>query len=147
MFSTGVKATHFSGPVVCGPPNQTAVPSAALLSLNLQLDFSMGNFNLQLPFPPGALVFAVATVLCRPTPSTAPRPAAPTVSIGTATGLSDIFAVALPTTANAVKNTLTSGNNIPANCAAWLSVSGNTANVTGEMELAVLYIPPFQKWS
>jgi hypothetical protein len=69
------------------------------------------------------------------------------VSIGTATGLSDIFAVALPTTANAVKNTLTSGNNIPANGAAWLSVSGNTANVTGEMELAVLYIPPFQKWS
>lgn len=85
--SNGLKATHFLGPVVSGPPPGSAgMGGAALDVLALQLDYSMGNFSLPIQFPPGAVLLWFAASQYQA------FTAEPDVALGRTAGAGDIMA-------------------------------------------------------
>lgn len=149
--STTTRATHFTGPVVCGPPpGSTAVGGAAICTLALQLDYSMGNFSLPVQFPPGALLLWAISI------EYAAFTAAPSISLGRTSGAADILAAdALGLTADATQivpvtgalpfpwETVTGG----APGQAFLNVTGNTANTAGGAFLLFAYVMMARPWN
>lgn len=91
----GAKATHFAGPVVSGPTGQKPgqllqqVAGVTPLALTLMVDYTMGNFNLALPFPPGSFVYSWMSIAFTAF-NASPGPVV--FTMGTQSGLSDIFA-------------------------------------------------------
>lgn len=85
----GAKATHFVGPVVSGPTGALQVAGAAPLALTLMLDYTMGNFNLAIPFPPGSFVYSWMSVAFTAF-NASPGPVV--FTMGSQSGLTDIFA-------------------------------------------------------
>jgi hypothetical protein len=102
----GSKATYFSGPLMSGSipqkatagyPNASFAPvgGAALLTMALAVDYSMGNFTVPVQFPPDSVITGVAEVIAVPFTGTPPK-----FQLGTTSGAADIVAAtAFPATA------------------------------------------------
>lgn len=146
--SVGPQATHFSAPVVSGPvPGSQAVPGAALLSLTLRLDYSMGNFTIPIQFPPNVILLwtaiAVQTAFTGGTQETA-------FVLGTTSGGSDILPVqAIAGAAGSMEIVPISGLLAPPPAAnpftAFLAVS-NYGNTAGSALVTIMYAPLYSAW-
>ena len=135
----------FTSSMQSGDKSQGQVIGTGLLALPLVIDYTMGNFSLNIQFPPNSFLYAVSiTGLVAFTATTAP-----TVQLGrTAGGAEILAAAALPKTLRAVTNTpVLSSLPFPGDASvlpAWqasLTVAGNAAgaNTAGSALVAIVY--------
>jgi hypothetical protein len=150
MFpAIGIPGTHFQGPLVSGPtPGVQGAAGSAELILSLQLDGSMGNFDLPIQFPGGSFLtwFSAFTYASG-------VPGAAVIELGTQQGGSDIGVFNIPALGAVVLRQnpgvqLPVWSNVPplSPFQAWLHVGGNTASVGGVI-LAVAYLRLSGPWS
>ena len=152
LFPTyGPKATHFTGPVVSGPPAGSTIGVAGgdVCALVLALDYTMGNFSLPIQFPPDAILLYAA--LNEPV---AFNTAQPSVSLGSQTALVDV----LPATVfpGGGKNVQASAAGVippPGSVApvvsgqVWLNVTLNTGNTSGLGLIVLGYARTPRPWN
>lgn len=150
MFpAIGIAGTHFQGPLVSGAtPGVAGAAGTAETILALQIDGSMGNFDLPIQFPGGSfLIWTSAFTYATGIPGTA------VITLGTQQGGSDIETMVLPAL-NAVTPRQTPAVQLPVWGAvapvspfqAWLHVSANTASAGGAI-IAVAYLRLAGPWS
>ena len=143
-----VLGTQFAGPLVSGPaPGVAGAIGATALALCLQIDGSMGNFNISIPFPGGSLLTSIdAFTLAGPTPGAY-------VQIGTQPTTGDIAAVPLPAL-GAIAPRLFPSVQLPlwgavapvAPFTAWLNVTTNTPPTTSVAVVVLNYIRLTPAW-
>ena len=143
--------TLFSGPIVSGPtPGINGAVGAARLTLCLQLDYSMGNFQLPIQFPGGSYITGVNAVMLQPGLMTA------FITLGTEAGQGDICTVPLP----AVGATLDPPPPVMAQLplwhvnppqlpfVMWINVTGNPTTATAGMAIILIdYVRVPAAWS
>lgn len=155
----GTKGSHFTGPVVSGPPPGAPFPTSAssgarqvagagICSLSLLIDSSMSNFNIPIAFPPGSILYAWQSV------TFTAFPVGPIVfTMGSTSGATDIFAggafgAALVATDGNVTGCLPLWNatspQVPFQ--GWLNVTANGAG-SGQGLLTLFYIRLPQPWN
>jgi hypothetical protein len=148
VTSLGEKASHFKGPVASGGvPGSNLAVGAALLSLAVQVDYSMGNFSLALQFPPDCVLLWTTTLVYT---AFAGGTGDTTVALGTTANGVDVLAAtamgAIHTTAiHPVTGTLPYGADAnPGKL--WITVTqlGSTAGL-GLVNL--IYARNFLKWN
>ena len=146
----GAKATHFSAPISSGPtPGSAAVAGAAVLTLTLTLDYSMGNFSLPIQFPVDSLLLWAALVESA-TAFTAP----PSVSVGMTNGAADIVA-ATPLAGAGKTAWVAATGQLPLEGAVspqvpfqgWINVTANGANTAGFGYVVLGYARIPQPWN
>lgn len=147
ILSAGQRATRFPGPLVCGRQSDPYVPGAALLSLPLLVDYTMGSFSLPMQFPrESVLLWAVNMVYA----SFAGGTQDTSFQLGTGSGRNDILAAdgfgAIHTT-GIVPVTGTLPFEIDPNpFQAWLTVTGY-GNTAGSALLILLFMRCALQWS
>jgi hypothetical protein len=132
MFpAIGIPGTHFQGALVSGAtPGVQGAAGSALLTLTLQLDSSMGNFDLPIQFPGGSFLTSFTAVTYAPG-------LAATAALGTQQAGTDIGSFVLPAL-GAVAAPVPPSVQLPVWSAvapvspfqAWLHVASNTT-ITG----------------
>lgn len=147
------KATHFTGPVVCGPPpGSQAVGGMAKLTLLFQVDYTMGNFlNIPVAFPPGSFLASIwAWCYQAYVPGSTP----PSLFFGTTPGASDIATLVLPDALAAIAQeppllTLppwsVSSPMVPFQL--FMSAGANTANTAGGVIVGLDYVVLPAPWN
>lgn len=145
----GTKGTHFTGPVVSGPtPGRLdGIRGAAQLNAAFRVDYSMGNFSLPVQFPLGSFVFSGYAITYQT------FTAAPSVSLGTQTGLANVLgALALPAQGASVTGQVLAPlpiwevNPPLFPFRGWLNVTGNTGTAGGGIVI-VTYAVLAQPWT
>lgn len=148
MFPGSLQGTLFQGPVLSGPaPGIDGAVGAARLTLSLQIDWTMGNFQIPVPFPGASFLLAVNAV-------TVQDGLAAFITLGTEQGQGDICTVAPPpkdSTAPMVQPMV----QLPLWDAvlpqepfvAWLNVSANTGATAGIAIVLVDYVRVAPAWS
>lgn len=148
MFPDGIAATHFVGPLVSGPVQGVqGAAGSALLTLTLQIDWSMGDFSIQLKFPGGSFLQSISAV-------TYETGLGATVQLGLQQGASDIGTVTLPAKGAASPPQIPSAQ-LPVwddECpfcpfCAWLTVTGNTGATQGGAIVLINYVRLARPWS
>lgn len=148
MFPDGILATHVQGPLVSGPVGGVqGAAGSAVLTLTLQIDWSMGNFSIPLKFPGGSFLQSITAV-------TYEAGLGATVQLGTQQGASDIGTVTLPAK-GAVAPAVPPNAQLPMwddECPfcpfqAWLTVSGNTGATAGGAVVLITYARLAAPWS
>jgi len=149
--------TLFQGPLMSGPaPGIQAAVGSGRLVLCLQVDWSMGNFQLAIPFPGGSFVESVNTI-CYEAGLPLPANFAPAITIGTQAGQGDI-ATAPQTALGAVGVPAPAVAQLPLWNAVspvqpfvgWINVSGNTgppAPTAGGYIVLINYLRITPPWS
>lgn len=149
MFPGSLQGTLFQGPLVSGPtPGVDGAAAATRLTLSLQVDWSMGNFNVPILFPGGSFLLAVNCVTYE-TYATAP-----VILIGTQSGQGDIQSVTVTPinvgpTPQPVMVQLPLWNAVApqAPFTAWFGVSGNTGATAGGLIVLVDFVRIPAPWS
>lgn len=149
-FPGSVLGTHFAGPLISGPaPGANYASGSAFLALTLQIDWSMGNFNIPVQFPSGSFIQSVTAVTYE-----AGLGAAVSVSLGTQSGATDIVSFTLPakgTVLPPVEPTvqLPLWDGVCPFCPfqAWLSVGSNTGHTAGGAIVIIQYVRVAAPWS
>lgn len=148
MSPGSIIGTHFQGPVVSGPaPGINGAAGAAQLSVSLQVDWSMGNFQLPITFPGGSFLQSVDAVTYEDGINAA-------ITLGTESGQSDIAEIALPAK-GAVAPPVQPEAQLPLWDAVqpqepftcWLNVSANTGSTTGGAIILLNYVRIAAPWS
>lgn len=148
----GTKATHITGPLVSGPvPGSPLVAGAAPLALTLMLDYTMGNFNLVLPFPPGSFIYSWMSIAFTGF-NASPGPVA--FGLGSQSGLTDIFSGGSFGSAGGEIDQNITGSLPLWNAVsplvpfqAWLNVSGMAGATAGQGLIVLFYFRLPQAWS
>lgn len=148
----GDKASHFTGPVVSGPPGPPLgaanVQGAALFAFSFYVDYSMGGFSLPVQFPPNSiLLWMITTTYAAFTGGTG----GPTVALGSAASGTDILAATTVTaTAKGKSTTAITGclplPTDPAPGQAFVTVVGN-GNTAGGAIISLIYLRPGRSWN
>lgn len=148
MYPGTALGTLFQGPVLSGPtPGVNGAVGSARLDLCLQVDGSMGNFNLPVQFPGGSFLLSIDAI-------TLVDGMNAFISLGTENGQGDIATVPLPA-AGAYAPTVPPAVQLPLWDAAapqepftmWLNVSTNAAQTAGIALVIVNYIRIPAPWS
>lgn len=143
-----INGTHFQGPVMSGPtPGVDGATGSAQLTLCLQIDWSMGNFSVSIPFPGGSFLQSINAV-CYEAGLNA------FVMLGTQPGQGDIATIPLPAK-GAFEPNIEPQAQLPLWDAttpsepftAWLNVSANTGSTTGGVVVLLNYIRLVGPWS
>lgn len=131
------RPSRTSGPLTSGPMGGTV--GSALLALPLWIDYSMGNFSLPVPFPPGSILLWVQMTTYA---AWAGGTQNPTVALGTASGLHDIFGPAAFPAQHVMELAPMTGTlpfaTDPNPWQAWLTIAG-FANTSGAGFLSLIY--------
>jgi hypothetical protein len=146
----GAPATYFAGPVVSGPSGGPQVVGVAPSALTLLLDYTMGNFNLALPFPPGSFLYSWMSICF-----TAFTPGnLATFTMGSQSGLTDIFANGSFGSASGeldqnITTSLPLWNAVSpvVPFQAWLNVTGMGTQTAGQGLIVLFYFRLPNKWS
>lgn len=149
MFPGTQQGTLFQGPVVSGPaPGINGACGAARLTLSLQVDFTMGNFQLPIQFPGGSFITALNAITLQAGLATT------FIMIGTEAGQGDIATVPLPAL-GAFEPDIEPSVQLPlwnaaapqAPFTAWVSVSANTGQTAGCAIVLIDYVRIPAPWS
>jgi hypothetical protein len=146
IYSAGAQASRTTAPFVSGPIGTGQVPGLALLCLPIYLDYSMGNFNLSMQFPPQCMLLWAATLVYNAFNGGVDT----TFQLGTGSGRNDILVAtsmgAIHTTAiHPVTGTLPYPID-PNPGQLWLGVNNSSATAgTGLINL--IYMRTAAKWS
>lgn len=149
MFPGSLQGTLFQGPIISGPtPGVNGAVAATRLTLSLQIDWSMGNFNVPILFPGGSFLLSITSV------SYETYATAPVILLGTQSGQGDIQAVTV-TPINVGPTPQPVMVQLPLwNAAAplvpftaWLGVSGNTGATAGGVIVLIDYVRVPSPWS
>jgi hypothetical protein len=146
---SGVASSHFTGALVSGAtPGVQAAAGTALLALALQIDGSMGNFDLPIQFPGGSFLASFTAVTVA-----AGLPGVIVVNLGTQQTLADIGVITVPAL-GAIAAPVQPLEQLPIWGAVsplvpfqiWLHVGGNTASA-GITILVINYQRLASPWS
>lgn len=148
MYPGTQQGTLFQGPVLSGPtPGVNGAVGAAQLCLCLQVDGSMGNFEIPIQFPGGSFIGAVNAV-------TLAAGLNAFVMLGTQAGQGDICTVPLPALGAfappvepAVQLPLWNAVAPEAPFTMWLNVSTNATQSAGIALVIVGYVRIPSRWS
>jgi hypothetical protein len=151
MFPGTQQGTLFQGPIVSGPtPGANGAAGAARLTLCLQLDHTMGNFQLPIQFPGGSFIVGVNAITLQTGLTTA------FISLGTQAGQGDICTVPLPALGAQLDPPPPPMVQLPlwnavlpqAPFTAWINVSSNpTSSTTGMALILIDYVRVPAPWS
>jgi len=148
MFPGSIIGSHFQGPLISGPvPGVDGAAGSAVLLLSLKIDYTMGDFSVQVPFPGGSFLQSLNAV-------TYETGLGATVTLGTQTTMSDIGTVPLPAL-NATAAPIQPSRQLPLWDAvlpeepftAWINVTGNTGATAGGAIVLINYIRIAAPWS
>jgi hypothetical protein len=146
---SGVQGTLYQGPLISGPtPGVAGAAGTAILTLALQIDWTMGNFNLPIQFPGGSFIMSLSAV------TYAAGLAGVIANFGSQSGAVDIGKVTIPP-AGTVLAPAPPDAQLPLwdktcpTCPfqAWLGVTGNTGNTSGGTIVLVQYVRLASPWS
>lgn len=148
MFPGTAEGTQFQGPVLSGPtPGINGAVGSARLSMAIQVDGSMGNYNLQIPFPGGSFLLGIDAI-------TLATGLNAMIILGTQTGQGDIATVALPalgafapTEVPSVQLPLWNAVAPQAPFTAWMNVSANGTKNAGIALVLLNYVRIAGPWS
>jgi len=147
MTPGSINGTHFQGPLISGPtPGVDGAAGSALLVLSLQIDYTMGDFSIPVPFPGGSFLQSLNAV-------TYEAGLTATVTLGAQTGQSTIGTIALPAL-NATGASIQPARQLPLWNAvppeqpftAWLNVAGSAGTAGGAIIL-IHYVRVTGPWS
>ena len=143
------KGSHFSGPVVSGIPGPpatgaatSAISGSASLTVSYVVDYTMGNFNLAVVFPPNAILLWAQAITLTAWAATDAQ-----VSLWKTSGAADILALtSFPAAAGGAVWAAVAGA-LPANWTAFLNVSTNTGDTAGQGIVTLGYARPALPWN
>jgi len=146
--SLGEKGTHFKGPLLSGGvPGANLALGSALLSIGLQVDYTMGSFSLPLQFPADCFLLWKTTLVYN---AFTGGSADTTVTLGTGSGRNDILAADGMGPLHAVSIKPVTGplpfTIDPNPGQLWVTVTSN-GNTAGLGVVVLIYARGFQKWS
>jgi hypothetical protein len=158
-YLPGAKGSHFTGPVVSGPPPGAPYPLTAgqnpqvsgtgACALTLLLDYTMGNFSIPIAFPQGSFIYSWLSVTFV---AFATGPVA--FTMGTTSGATDIisggsFGAALGELDQNITGSLPLWNAVSPQVPfqGWLNVTGNTGGPAGQGLIVLFFIRLALPWS